>query len=321
MDVFKTIILNMNNELKKFNLSHSFIFFLFSIAFSLIVFKFNNFNMSPLICLMLILTIGISHGSLDHIKGKKLFNILNIKEISIFYFLYISVATIVIIMWIIVPSISLIIFLLVASFHFGKEDTQFIISKKSYFYQLLFFLKGMLIIFAPMFFHFDQTVVIFRFLLIDNEIFYSTLEFIEIYKIPLIGISLSVLSSIYLFLKNFEIKKIIIFLDFFSILILNYYLSPLIAFTIYFCFLHSIRHSITLIYEIDKSDFKNGFKIFSVKVLPLTLLTAIFGFIGLYLLNNSFSFNSSILKIIFIGLASLTFPHILLEYFLEKNEK
>ena len=29
----------------------------------------------------------------------------------------------------------------------------------------------------------------------------------------------------------------------------------------------------------------------------------------------------SILKIIFIGLASLTFPHILLEYVLEKNEK
>jgi len=27
------------------------------------------------------------------------------------------------------------------------------------------------------------------------------------------------------------------------------------------------------------------------------------------------------LKVIFIGLASLTFPHILLEYFLEKNEK
>ena len=29
----------------------------------------------------------------------------------------------------------------------------------------------------------------------------------------------------------------------------------------------------------------------------------------------------AILKIIFIGLASLTFPHILLEYLLEKNEK
>ena len=321
MDVFKTIILDMNNEIKKTNLNHSFIFFLFSYIFSLIIFKFNNLSISPLICLLLILTIGVSHGSLDHVKGKKLFNILNIKKISIFYFLYTLIAISVIIIWIIIPSISLMIFLLVASFHFGKEDTQFLISENSYFNQLLFFLKGLLIILAPMFFHFDETITIFKFLLIDNEIFYSTLEFIEVNKILPIGIILSTLSCVYLFLRKFEVKKFVIFLDFFSILILNYYLSPLVAFTIYFCFLHSIRHSITLIYEIDKNDFKNGLKVFSKKVLPLTILTAIFCLIGIYQLNNNYDFNSSILKIIFIGLASLTFPHILLEYFLEKNEK
>ena len=321
MDVFKTIILNMNNEIKKINLNHSFIFFLFSNIISLIIFKFNNFNISPLICLLLILTIGVSHGSLDHIKGKKLFNILNIKKISIFYFSYILIAISVIIIWVIIPSISLIIFLLVASFHFGKEDTQFLINKNSYFNQLLFFLKGLLIILAPMFFHFNETITIFKFLLVDNEIFYSTLEFIEVNKMLPIGIILSTLSSVYLFLREFEIKKFIIFLDFFSILIINYYLSPLIAFTVYFCFLHSIRHSITLIYEIDKNNFKNGLKVFGKKALPLTILTAIFCLIGLYLLNSSYNLNSSVLKIIFIGLASLTFPHILLEYFLEKNEK
>ena len=321
MDVFKTIILNMNNEIIKINLNHSFIFFLFSNIISLIIFKLNNFSISPLICLLLILTIGVSHGSLDHVKGKKLFNILNIKKISIFYFSYILIAISVIIIWVIIPSISLIIFLLVASFHFGKEDTQFLINKNSYFNQLLFFLKGLLIILAPMFFHFNETITIFKFLLVDNEIFYSTLEFIEVNKMLPIGIILSTLSSVYLFLREFEIKKFIIFLDFFSILIINYYLSPLIAFTVYFCFLHSIRHSITLIYEIDKNNFKNGLKVFGKKALPLTILTAIFCLIGLYLLNSSYNLNSSVLKIIFIGLASLTFPHILLEYFLEKNEK
>jgi Brp/Blh family beta-carotene 15,15'-monooxygenase len=135
------------------------------------------------------------------------------------------------------------------------------------------------------------------------------------------AIILSSLSSICLFLRKFEIKKFTIFLDYFSILVLNYYLTPLVAFTVYFCFLHSIRHSITLIYEIDKNDFRNGLKVFGWKALPLTVLTAILCLIGLYLLNNTYDFNNSILKIIFIGLASLTFPHILLEYFLEKNEK
>ena len=311
----------MDNEIKKINLTHSFIFFLFSNIFSVIIFKFNNFDISPLICLLLILTIGVSHGSLDHVKGKKLFNILNISKISIFYFSYILIAILVIIIWLIIPFISLMCFLLVASYHFGKEDTQFLINENSYFNQLLFFLKGLLIIAAPMFFHFDETIIIFKLLLVDNEIFYSTLEFIEVNKIVPIAIILSSLSGICLLLRKFEIKKFIIFLDYFSILVLNYYLTPLVAFTIYFCFLHSIRHSITLIYEIDKNDFKNGLKIFGQKALPLTVLTAIFCLIGLYLLNNNYDFNSSILKIIFIGLASLTFPHILLEYFLEKNEK
>ena len=311
----------MNNEIKKINLTHSFIFFLFSNIFSIIIFKLNNFNISPLICLLLILTIGVSHGSLDHVKGKKLFNILNINKISIFYFSYILIAILVIIIWTIIPFISLMIFLLVASYHFGKEDTQFLINENSYFNQLLFFFKGLLIIIAPMFFHFEETVTIFKLLLVDNEIFYSTLEFIEVNKILPIAIILSSLSSIFLFLRKFEIKKFIVFFDYFSILILNYYLTPLVAFTVYFCFLHSIRHSITLIYEIDKNDFKNGLKVFGQKALPLTILTAIFCLIGLYLLNNNYDFDSSILKIIFIGLASLTFPHILLEYFLEKNEK
>ena len=321
MGFFKTVILIMNNEVKKINLTHSFIFFLFSNIFSVIIFKFNNFDISPLICLLLILTIGVSHGSLDHVKGKKLFNILNISKISIFYFSYILIAILVIIIWIKIPFISLMCFLLVASYHFGKEDTQFLMNENSYFNQLLFFLKGLLIIAAPMFFHFDETIIIFKLLLVDNEIFYSTLEFIEVNKIVPIAIILSSLSGICLLLRKFEIKKFIIFLDYFSILVLNYYLTPLVAFTIYFCFLHSIRHSITLIYEIDKNDFKNGLKIFGQKALPLTVLTAIFCLIGLYLLNNNYDFNSSILKIIFIGLASLTFPHILLEYFLEKNEK
>jgi hypothetical protein len=73
--------------------------------------------------------------------------------------------------------------------------------------------------------------------------------------------------------------------------------------------------------ELDPNSVINGFKLFAIKALPLTILTSVFSFFALYLLNNLYNLDSAILKIIFIGLASLTFPHILLEYFLEKNEK
>ena len=270
---------------------------------------------------MLILIIGVSHGSLDHIKGQRLFKILNIKQFYFFYFTYILIAISVIIIWILKPSISLLLFLIIASYHFGKEDTQFLINKHSILNICLYFFKGLLIVLAPLFFHFNETVNIFKFLLIENETFYSMLTFIETNQILTIGIILSTLSSIFLFLKEFEMKKFIIFLDYFSILILNYYLSPLVAFTIYFCFLHSFRHSISLIFEIDNLNFNNGLMVFIKTALPLTILTAILCLISIIFLKNSYELDSSILKVIFIGLASLTFPHILLEYLLEKNEK
>jgi len=67
--------------------------------------------------------------------------------------------------------------------------------------------------------------------------------------------------------------------------------------------------------------FKDGLLIFLKRTLPLTILTAVIYLITLFYLNNSYEINESILKLIFIGLASLTFPHILLEYLLKKNEK
>ena len=311
----------MNKRIKRINLNHSFIFFFFINFFCVLFFKFSNLNISSILCLLLILIIGVSHGSLDHIKGKRLLELFDIKSTFIFYIAYILISAAVIVTWMILPSITLFFFLIIASYHFGKEDTQFLISNGSYLTQILYFFKGFLIILAPLYFHFQETVAIFKLLLIDNEIFYLSLNFIETNKVIQMGIICSTLSSIFLFLKNFEIKKFVIFLDYFSILILNYYLSPLLAFTIYFCFLHSIRHSISLAIELDPHSVANGFGLFIKKALPLTIVTAVFSFIALFLLSNSYNLDSSILKVIFIGLASLTFPHILLEYFLEKNEK
>ena len=308
-------------NLKKINLNHSLIFFLFCNIFSIILFKFNNFIFSPLFCLFLILIIGVSHGSLDHVKGGKLLKIFKIENITLFYISYILIAVVVVTLWVLIPSILLIIFLMVASYHFGKEDTQFLHDYNSHFFGILYFLKGSLVILGPLYFHFDETLAIFKLLLIDNENFYLSLSFIESNRLIDIGIILSSISSIILFIKKFTLKNFSIFFDYFSILILNYYLSPLIAFTAYFCFLHSVRHSITLIYELDNTNIKKGLLIFIKKAMPLTILTAIICLVGIYLLNFKYDFDNSIIKVIFIGLASLTFPHILLEYLLDKNEK
>ena len=93
------------------------------------------------------------------------------------------------------------------------------------------------------------------------------------------------------------------------------------AFTLYFCFLHSIRHIVSNANELNNENFYHGIKEFIKKALPLSIVTAILFIFSLIIAYNYYEINDAILKIIFIGLASLTFPHILLEYLLEKNEK
>jgi len=276
---------------------------------------------SPVVCLFLILSIGISHGALDNQKGKRLSQLYNIQKSYFFYLIYSLIGVSIIIFWLFFPTLSLILFLIVASYHFGKEDTEFLINNKNVSNLILYFLKGSLIIIAPLMFHFVETINIFKLLLIENENFYLFLNFIEDNSILLFALSISLLSNIYYLLKDFKIVNILILFDFFSIIALNYFLTPLVAFTIYFCFLHSFRHSISLITELNEKSLKIGAITFIKKAMPLTVLTAILYIISLYFLSNFYQLNDAILKVIFIGLASLTFPHILLEYLLEKNEK
>ena len=295
----------------KINFYHSLIFFNLCIFLSGI--EFLREGSFLIISLFLILTIGISHGSLDHIKGKKLIKYFGYKSMTIFYLGYLFIGIITILIWLVFPKLLLLLFLIVAAYHFGKEDSEFINQKEKF--ELIYFLKGSLIITSPLFFHKEETLAIFETLNfnISNNLIISN-------EILFILILLSLVSGIILSLNNsFEARSLLL-MDYLSILILNYFLNPIIAFTIYFCFLHSIRHSISLIRELNK-NLKKGFPVFIKKAFPLTILTILGYVVSISILNNYNEFNETIYRAIFIGLASLTFPHILLEYLIEKNEQ
>jgi Brp/Blh family beta-carotene 15,15'-monooxygenase len=281
---------------------------------------FNNPNdFLSLVCLFLILTVGISHGALDNLKGYKLLKYYKINNKIIFYLIYSAFAILVACVWFFFPSFVLIIFLIFAAHHFGKEDCSFVTLRKSKINFLKFFLKGSFIILLPLAFKFNQTLNIFKSLYIENDTLINTLVLFDKNGIFIYLVVISFLSNF--FLSKNPGKYMTFFMEAFVLFLLNLATAPLVAFTIYFCFLHSVRHSITLAHEINKNDFSKGFKKFISKALPLTLITAIFFIISLLVLKNYYILNDSILKVIFIGLASLTFPHILLEYLLEKNEK
>ena len=274
-----------------------------------------NNSTTNLICFFLIATIGVSHGSLDNYKGKKLLKFYSLKNSIIFYLSYILIALFIILLWKILPTTTLFIFLIIAAYHFGKEDSLNKI-KKSNFKLLYYFSRGSIIIFAPLAFHTNDTIEILK--IISSDIFIEYLYYLEKYYFFKLTLSLVILSSYLISGKEyasfyFEVPALI--------LAMNYFFTPFFAFTIYFCFLHSVRHIVSLSSELDKENIKKGLNIFLNKALPLSLITAILFIITLYFLLDFNQINEAIFKVIFIGLASLTFPHILLEYLLEKNEK
>ena len=204
-----------------------------------------------ILCLFLILTIGMSHGSLDNWKGNKILKIYKIKSSYIFYLIYILVALFVVALWLLLPSVTLVLFLIVASYHFGKEDSfgdrytlmglePMSVLKKSD--NLEFFLKGSIIVLAPLMFHFEETLNIFETLFIENINFFY---FDHVRGFLAILFLISFFAGLNLFIETV------------CIIALNIFFSPLVAFTVYFCFLHSIRHLASLAqdleYEMDKN--------------------------------------------------------------------
>jgi Brp/Blh family beta-carotene 15,15'-monooxygenase len=225
-------------------------------------------NFEPIIfCLFLILILGISHGALDNIKGQKLFKIFGYKSSVYFYLTYILISVLIVACWLGFPNTVLFIFLVVASYHFGKEDTVFSFKRNFLISEILFFLKGSSVILMPLLLKKAETIEIFR--ILNFNVFESSI-FTDQFLI--IILFLSFLSSLIISNKKKADLKALMVMDFFSLIILNLFLTPVLAFTIYFCFLHSIRHSITLIFELDKS-FKLGLKKFINKAIPLTFVT------------------------------------------------
>ena len=183
--------------MEKINFRHSLVFFNFCILISPFYFLLN---FEPIIfCLILILILGISHGALDNLKGKKLLKLFSYRSLFSFYLVYILISLLIIFFWLLFPNTVLLLFLIVAAYHFGKEDTVFFLKENFLFLNVYFFFKGSAVIIAPLLFQKDKTNEIFQIL---NFNFFESHIFTNHFLITLL--CLSFLSS--LLISNKKIR-------------------------------------------------------------------------------------------------------------------
>jgi Brp/Blh family beta-carotene 15,15'-monooxygenase len=290
--------------INKINIIHKKSFVILSIASLLVFYTFTftpRIDYQVYVLFGLVSAIGIPHGFFDFSIGKKIFKKYHKKWILYFTLSYIFISFIYLIAWIFLPGLSLLLFLFLAAYHFGFEDYNYMQeTNKIAYIDISIFIKGLIVVFTPILFHFDQVNYLFS-VLIGYKI--NGIEFSIIQKI--LFIFLSVTHILFEKKKSYlhKTEGLLCFLNFVI-------LPPLVSFILYFCFMHSIRHFLESIYILKLVP--NNFTTRNFLIV-IILTSVVFSIFSVFLISNFYeiSISDTVIKFIFIILACLTLPHMI----------
>lgn len=251
-----------------------------------------------------ILLIGIPHGAIDHILFFKKRSLSQLK----FYSIYLGLILLFLVLWIYLPFWSLLFFLLISAFHFGESQFSDIDTHKFLKYSLFSF-WGIALLSTLMYYNLDELIEITTYFQDTNDlqIIYNESLILRLFQIT--NISSLLILSILAIKKRLNLDRF--FSELFLILILHitFYLFPfLIAFTMYFVILHSIRvmHQEYMFLK-KKNDIFNflGF----IKILAPYSLLSIFFTAVIIILSYLSIIPYSIPLVSIIIISVITLPH------------
>ncbi len=267
-----------------------------------------DLNILNIISFFLIFFIGLPHGSFDGAVAS-LVGFKTKTQFVKFVLYYLILVFFVILFWLYFPILSLLIFLSMTVIHFGLCDwTNFKIKEYKY---AISFTYGMTIIFGIIYFNENESFKIFEYLT-NNKIYYFQLYLYIPYTLTIA----SIIYFIYLSLHESKLRKGVFEILF--LLLIFFLFDPLLSFAIYFCFFHTYKHLKHLIFNVYMHLQNKKFVLFSTLI--FTIVSWFGGFLAIFYLFQNFSIYETLLKVIFIGLAALTLPHmILVDYIYRKK--
>ena len=252
-----------------------------------------------IISIALIIILGVPHGSLDGVIARKLGWSKNLMEWISFNVLYLSIAVVVIIIWSSLPFISLTIFLLISGIHFGLSDISNLSKDNKLTLLPLIAHAGLIPIALPTL-QKDQVSSIFAALSNDDHSALLILIIENIFPFYIIIV------STYLIYSFYSIKWLKHSLALTCFIFISNFLPALLTFSLYFCFWHSRGHMLRIWKSIDVSERTS----YIIETLSYTIVTWSLLAIAFFALNDTFS--TTLIKLVFIGLAALTVPHMIL---------
>jgi Brp/Blh family beta-carotene 15,15'-monooxygenase len=248
-------------------------------------------TLSLLILAILIFFLGVPHGALDPAFAQKLLLLKSGKQWLVFVVLYIALSAAVVCIWWQLPLFFMGSFLLLSVMHFSR-DLNDELSKLS---RLLY---GGSMIVLPTLFHFSKMQDLFSVILNESAGLQIT-SFLHLIAWPWLIASLI---SIYL---EF-VKEWLVGLEILALALLSTLAPPLVTFTVYFCGMHSLRHILRTKDYTKMSFIRLG--LISLAPMAGVILIAVLAWLYLPQLSDY----ERLLRFIFVGLAALTVPHMLL---------
>ena len=260
-----------------------------------------------LIGLLAVVFIGLPHGAMDGALAIHLGWMNRPIKAATFLLAYVGLAALVVGMWLVIPTVGFLVFLAISMFHFGRGD----IVPRAKEHQLAeVLMRGGLVLSGISLFHRSEVDSIFQVLIgSDTEIVWLFLQAIGVLTIVLIP---------YVILSKSKQERTAASVEVVGLLALFAIAPPLLGFAIYFCGVHSVRH-----FKHMGTMLKSTLQQFQV-----TRATVIFSLmtwaVGLLVLANqsaSIGLEPALLQVIFIGLAALTVPHMILVDGIAKHEQ
>lgn len=246
----------------------------------------------------LVVFLGLPHGALDPLVAYRAELWSNWRGLMGFLGLYLFIAAAALLFWAVLPGLALLAFLLYSAFHFSGDWEGELPRPAQW-------AAGLSIVSMPALSHGVLTHGYFALLAGTGGA-----DWIQ----PLLA-ALAIPAALGLFLAAFlRSISVSLRLELLVLLAAGFLLPPLLFFLVYFCGLHSPRHLLHTV----KGERPGPVWGTAVTFTVLTVLLAAAAFPLLELQDGS----TDLIRIVFIGLAVLTLPHMLLvEYVVRERER
>ena len=239
----------------------------------------------------LVLVLGVPHGALDPIFARQLYGIQTLPGWAFFAVIYVTLGVLVVWLWWLMPGVFLLLFLAASAVHFSGD----LVPQTPRIARICY---GGAVIFFPVLLHATEVTQLFGFLA-GTSAADTLVAGMRWLAWP--WLMATALVSCFMWRRDWLTA-----LEMTSVSLLAIAVPPLLAFTVFFCVMHSARHAL----RAQQYAALSAPRLLLTSAAPMIAVLA-GTVLSLYFFKD-LSIDKHIVQLVFVGLAALTAPHMLL---------